>query len=753
SDLPCLPSGMSFTEQMTYDELGRQKLHITFEGAVVENVYGSDGRLSQELFFDNLAQYAEGAGTPTQTWTFTYDAYGRQVNVAKYVTATDTTTNESSTYDSQGHIASTTMGEGTVSYTYDVYGRLASTIVGTPANPDRVTYYTYDVLGRLKTVVEDQTPAITTDDTLNTAYGYTLQGNLDRVDLPNGTIEQYEYDSLNRLDKLTEYAPDSTPDDVSDNAKIAEYDYTVRADGQRTHVTETFWANGSASPTVVNEISWTYDGLNRLIEEDFDSTDNALDYTEHFTYDLASNRILDVRDLGRDGSIDATTASAYDANDRLLSEVKVTNSANLVTTYGYVVTQQTSKVVTEGVSTVSSTGFAYDLAGRMTLATVTQFTNGTASSIERTTYAYNSSGIRTSATTETDSNADGTAESTVRTEFLNDANNQTGYSQVLRESQFTAVNGVSTLTQTIDYTFGHTQISQTTKQYDANGSVTSYAVRVFGHDGHGSVRVLTDMLGALVQMYAFDAYGQMVGLWNAAGQLITGGNGQYADAKLAVTNLLYSGEQFDTRIGQQYLRERYYDASTGRFNSLDPFYGNKFDPLSFHKYLYTQGNPITGIDPSGLMSMAEVGAVLSNISFQVARLTITYASVIQRVTTIVVAAQLISLFTMVAEEFGFFPQTPINDIAFTISSFGLVPLFNMQAFGAMARDVMRPLRGTSTGGELLTGSIANQRVISGSNRPGFTQAGNPAYRDTAPYKPRSLVAEGQLARDGRGDEQ
>jgi RHS repeat-associated protein len=62
---------------------------------------------------------------------------------------------------------------------------------------------------------------------------------------------------------------------------------------------------------------------------------------------------------------------------------------------------------------------------------------------------------------------------------------------------------------------------------------------------------------------------------------------------------LYSGEQFDSKIGQQYLRARYYDPATGRFNRLDPFFGNQAEPQSLHKYLYTHGDPVNAVDPSG----------------------------------------------------------------------------------------------------------------------------------------------------------
>jgi RHS repeat-associated protein len=62
---------------------------------------------------------------------------------------------------------------------------------------------------------------------------------------------------------------------------------------------------------------------------------------------------------------------------------------------------------------------------------------------------------------------------------------------------------------------------------------------------------------------------------------------------------LYSGEQFDAKIGQQYLRARYYDPATGRFNRLDPFFGKIGDPQSLHNYLYCHADSVNGIDPTG----------------------------------------------------------------------------------------------------------------------------------------------------------
>jgi RHS repeat-associated protein len=56
---------------------------------------------------------------------------------------------------------------------------------------------------------------------------------------------------------------------------------------------------------------------------------------------------------------------------------------------------------------------------------------------------------------------------------------------------------------------------------------------------------------------------------------------------------------FDVRLGMQYLRARYYDPATGRFNQFDKFEGGFEEPLSLHKYLYAGANPISNNDPSG----------------------------------------------------------------------------------------------------------------------------------------------------------
>jgi len=112
------------------------------------------------------------------------------------------------------------------------------------------------------------------------------------------------------------------------------------------------------------------------------------------------------------------------------------------------------------------------------------------------------------------------------------------------------------------------------------------ATNYYGHDGHGSVRFLADTIGAITDTYTYDAYGTLIAQTPSAGNQTP-------------NNYLYAGQQFDPNFGLYYNRARYLNPDTGRFWTMDTFAGNNEDPLSLHKYLYCQGNPVNRIDPSG----------------------------------------------------------------------------------------------------------------------------------------------------------
>ncbi|MDR0604678.1 MAG: hypothetical protein LBG80_10285, partial [Bacteroidales bacterium] len=147
------------------------------------------------------------------------------------------------------------------------------------------------------------------------------------------------------------------------------------------------------------------------------------------------------------------------------------------------------------------------------------------------------------------------------------------------------------------------------------------------------------------ELYAFDAYGNAIGF----------------DPSVALTEFLYSCEQFDSKIGQQYLRARYYNPATGRFNRLDPFFGNINDPLSLHKYLYSHADPVNGVDPSGYSFLSLVGGVLGGIAIRV-------QMALPTITAFTFAITKISFFTLLGSEIllqlekqGWVPKTGITE--------------------------------------------------------------------------------------------
>jgi len=165
----------------------------------------------------------------------------------------------------------------------------------------------------------------------------------------------------------------------------------------------------------------------------------------------------------------------------------------------------------------------------------------------------------------------------VTTNYLVDTQNPTGYAQVVDELQS------GTVART--YSFGLERISET---QPINSTLTT---SFYGYDGHGSVRQLTSSTGSLTDSYDYDAFGNIV---NQTGS--------------TPNNYLFAGEQYDPALNLYYNRARYLSTTTGRFWTMDTEEGHDEQPLTLHKYLYADADPVDGADPSGNQdNLAEVG--------------------------------------------------------------------------------------------------------------------------------------------------
>ena len=555
------PDGSSVSS--TYDARGRVTSQTDQHGYKTKYAYDGGDRLTSvtdalgnvtKYTYDevgNLTSVTDANGNVTR---YTYDDFGRVVKTTNALGNSAYTT-----YDESGNVlTSTDFGGNLTTYTYDSLDRVSS-----KTTPDGTVSYTYTADGKISTV---------TDSTGTTTFTYNSMDGLTRVDYPDGSYVSYRYDKSNRLTKVstafgdTAYQYDALDRitrvvDRNGYATVYEYD----ANGNRTAVK---YANGLT-------VSYEYDKLNRLICEETVDSDSNLVVKYVYTLGAGGERIK-VEELDR------TVEYGYDELYRLTSETITKGKTKTTYTYAYDnVSNRTLKNV-DGVETTyvynelnqlvseNDTTYEYDNAGnlvrvvgagktalykydsenRLIKATVQQGNN-----VVVETYTYDYAGNRTSKTTTINNHVE-------KVYYLNDNSSLTN---VLAEY---SANG----DEICYYTVGADLVSQ-----EINGKVYAYL-----YDGHGTVRALANESGKLTDTYTYDAFGNLI-----------------SSTGSTANNYRYCGEQFDSTTGLYYLRARYMNPSVGRFISMDTYQGSNADPISLHKYLYANSNPVTYTDPSG----------------------------------------------------------------------------------------------------------------------------------------------------------
>jgi YD repeat-containing protein len=423
--------------------------------------------------------------------SYAYDQRGRRMQRNLPLGQT-----ESYTYDGNGNVATRTDFNGrTTTYSYDAGNRLLTKaadpyFVNNHIGAAAVTY-TYDRFGQRSTMTDAAgTTSWTQYDCRGRVqqmggpaggyfYNYDLAGNLTQI----GNTK-YTYDALNRLSTVTAQVGGGFPtvagygyDNVGNlatvtyangvvhsysydnrnrlnnlgvatgSANLFGYAYTVDAAGHRTNVTE---QSGRA-------VSYSYDDLYRLTNETIAGDSSGMNGSVTYGYDSVGNRKQKVSTLpGYPGGL-----TNYNANDQLATD---TYDANGNTTAS------------------GSTGYVYDFENHLISA------NGI-------TYVYDGDGHRISKT------VNGTTTSYATTDI-----NPTGYSQVVGESYSPRVNGTESQHS---YIYGLDAALELRSHYDGVGNNLTQQM-YFVHDGHGSVRAITDQNGAVTDTYDYDAFGVLI---------------------------------------------------------------------------------------------------------------------------------------------------------------------------------------------------------------------------------------------------
>jgi RHS repeat-associated protein len=566
----------TFTSQ-EYDSLGRRVAAFDQEGKRTEYRYDDLGRLTGvKNALGDLTTYAYNSvgnlititDAESHTTRYEYDGVGRR-------TATILPMNQRAgmTYNAVGNLKTQTDFNGRViTYNYDPMNRMN---VKQFQDGSKVTY-AYTAVG-LQDIVKfvDASGATTasydydydvrdrqiqrTDNiggvSRSIGYTYDVAGNRTSVTTASGTVN-YTFDVRNRLDKV-----------IENSVVTADYDYNAVS-----NLISTTFANGTQENRQYDELnrfkylenrkgnntisSYTYTldkvGNRKKVVE---NTGRVVDYLYDDLYRLTEEKITDgvngnrVYDYTYDkvgnrkikteivNGVTKTTSYEYDANDRLLNE-KVDNVIAVSYTY-----DNNGSTLTK-TDSQGTTNYVWNDEKRLVQATV----NGT-----QVKYTYNDQGIRVSSTVNG-----------VETRYLLNGGQLANVWEEYRP------NG----TVSVEYVYGNDLISQT------QGNQTTY----YHVDSLGSTRILTDDQGIVAATYNYDVYGELI-------NSTSGVENKY----------LFAGEQYDEALGDYYNRARYYDTDAGRFTRRDDYEGRREEPLTLHKYIYANDNPVSYIDPSGLV--------------------------------------------------------------------------------------------------------------------------------------------------------
>ncbi len=521
-----------------YDADGEVTEVIDPLGNVTTTIYDADGEVTETIdplgnrtmtIYDADGEVTETIDALGRSTTSLYDADDRLVGQTWYDSHGDVTNIETYTYDADGNVLTADNSSGDYTMTYDPLNRVISV-----EDPFGLTLnYTYDADGN-RTEVQDSLGGVTTylydsdNELISEQFSGSGQVPL-RIDMT--------YDGAGELLTETRYS------DLAGTQVVVESFYTYNADGKVTNLLD---VNGGA--TTVADFTYTYDSDNRVTSEDNSGTTTTYTYdadseliressslaTINYSYDADGNRIGGGNMIGPANQLltDGTWNYCYDADGNLIQKVGVASGPDDGITWTYTydnLNHLISAVEVQGSSTLADVTYEYDALGNRIEENVT----GSAVTAEVTRFAYDGSNVW--------ADLDGSNNLVTRRLFLN----------------------------TVD---------SVAARISASNTVAWYLV-----DAQGSVNVLTDSTGNVIDQIYYDGYGNIL---------------KETDSS-ASDRYLWTGREFDRVTGLQYNRARYYDPTTGRWTTEDPI---GFASGDTNLYRYERNDPINSKDPDGLSS-------------------------------------------------------------------------------------------------------------------------------------------------------
>ena len=615
-------AGQQRVRRFEYDALGRLYRAIDEKNNTTESRFDVRGKLLKEIdplsqsvtyTYDGNGNVLTATDAVNRKVTFTYDALDRKI------TSVDSLGNsERFEYNDRGLLKAKTDGRNqTTRYEYDVLGRMTKVIDA----DNSTTQATYDANGNLATTIDrnNRTTQYTYDklnrlsqlaDPLSRVWKFTYDpnGNLTSRTMPSNKTITYTYDKLDRLTGVN-YPGGPTVSytyDLNGNRKTmtdaqGTTSYNCDERDRLTSVTNTFGLTVNYTYDAAgllqqltypgsHNVSYVYDNANRL-----KSLTDWLSHTTTYTRD--NSGLITAIQYGNGAKVQPT----YDNAGRLNSLVN-RNAANTLISSHALTLDGAGLPVTANVDLPlmpanlgKAADMIYDASNRLDkvgVAAITHDTDGRvvadASGTDPIQYAYNAQDLITTVTKNsvmTDAYSyDGDGRRTQRvsgsqtTRYLLDPTGGDLYRLLAETDGSNAVQRY--------YVYGAGLISQ------ISGSTHHY----YHFDPSGNTLALTDNNGVVSDTYAYEPFG------NTTTQGTTSNPFRFV------------GQQgvMDDGNGLNHMRARYYKPDLRRFVSLDALHGDVTNPLSLNLYQYVSGNPMMGVDPSGMFEV-DLNSLCDNV--------------------------------------------------------------------------------------------------------------------------------------------
>ncbi|MCI8589092.1 MAG: hypothetical protein HFE77_00010 [Clostridiales bacterium] len=612
-----VPGGWQGSEETTtsrrYNEKGLLSMLYIAGEIAVENSY-QNGRLSEV----KRGSYKTGDSTNRilQSYTMGYDVFGNKTSVK-----VGNKTLATYQYSDYAQLKSVTYGNGEViSYQYDEHKRVSEIqhgptkmyVLGYDAagNLNKIEnrfvkltyYYDYDSIGRVKSIYtyDSDTGSVKTSlsftyDTENRVTGYTYNdgsgtaktvkntynSNGTQKSFTNGWGDQtntFVYDSLQRLTKKT-------------TAHSSESTWTYSKTYQ-------YWdgASGVSGQTTgqIAALGYEYNNAN---------TTNKKNQSFLYEYD-AAGQITKVS--AKEGSTTRILAKyQYDSRGQMVLEQNYASGKSYV--YDYDGAGNIERRRTYGSTGYPSVG---DVIGDGKLLATDEYTYGNSQWVDLLT-AYQGKAITYDAIGNPKTYYDGTTFTWNPDRSLNGIKKNgksTDYYYDYNGNRVSKWNGIwrnydwvgdklmreewddGDYTYQLSYVYDENGVPEGVKYSQGNTTTRYYYIT----NAQGDIVALRKADNTLVGTYEYDAYGKILAVKDANGNIVTS-----AKNIMNINPLRYRGYYYDAETGFYCLQSRYYDPEIGRFINADIFLSTGQDLAGYNMFAYCGNNPVSRVDPTG----------------------------------------------------------------------------------------------------------------------------------------------------------